>query len=382
MSPVLLLVWKEYLQVVRDRATLFQIVAIPIIQLLVLANAATFEVRQTRLYVVDEDHSEVSRGLVTRMAASGYFRVVGASSSAERADEAMLSRRAQMVLRVPPRFERELVRTGTAPVQLVMNAEEGAAAAIVRSYAARIVQDYAAELGTRLRPLPAPLADPREAPRPGTSRVEVRARGWYNPELDYRAFMVPGILAALVTIIGTLMTAQNIAREKELGTIEQLNVTPLSRWQFIAGKLLPYWLAALLELAFGLLVAWAVFRIPMRGSLLLVFAVAAVYLVAALGVGLWISTLAETQQQAMFVTFFVLVIYLLMSGLYTPVESMPHALQVAAEFNPVKHFVQIMREVLVKGAGLEAIRRPFAVLVVYAAAVLALAVRQYSKRAG
>ena len=192
--------------------------------------------------------------------------------------------------------------------------------------------------------------------------------------------MVPGILVALVTLIGTLLTSQNIAREKELGTLEQLNVTPITRGQFIAGKLLPYWGIAMVELAIGLAVAVLVFGVPVRGSVALLFGVAAVYLLVALGIGLFISTLVSTQQQAMFVTFFIVNIYLLMSGLFTPIDSMAPWVQTASQINPVRHFVTISRGILMKGAGVREIWRPFAILVAFAVVVLTVAVRQYRKR--
>lgn len=372
---VLALVRKEYAQIVRDRATLVQLVVIPVLQLLVLSNAATFEVRGTPVFVVDEAPSPASRALVARFAGSGYFRVAGWAPSAAPADEALLDRRASMILHIPRAFGRTLGGPAPARVQLVFNAEDGAAAAVVQSYAGRVLAAYGAEYGAeyagRVRSL--------GAPAPPGPRLDVRARGWYNPALDYRVYMVPGILVSLVTTVGTLIAAQSVAREKEIGTIEQLNVTPVGKYEFIAGKLLPFWLLALAELAAGLALAHLVFDVPLRGSLLLVFGVAALYLVAALGVGLLISTTAETQQQAQFVAFFVLVVYLLMSGLLTPLDSMPWWARGLAELNPVKHFVAVMRAVLVKGAGPAEVARPAAVLAAYAAAVCLLAVRRYRK---
>ena len=217
-------------------------------------------------------------------------------------------------------------------------------------------------------------------PRPGRGKIDVRQRGWYNPELRYIDFMVPGILVVLVTMIGTLLTAMNIVREKEAGTLDQLNVTPVTRSTFIAAKLIPLWSLALLDLALGIALAWAVFHLPMRGSLLIVFFAAAVYLVAALGIGLWISTVAETQQQAMFVTFSVMLIYILMSGIFTPVSGMPWWAQWIAEASPITHFVRLMREVLLKGAGLADVARDIAILALTGVVVLTLAVRQYHKR--
>ena len=384
MRRILVLAWTEVLHVVRDRATLAQVLLIPFVQLLVLANAATFEIRDTPIYVVDEDHSSVSRALVTRFAASGNFRVTGASPSPELANERLLAGDVTMVLTIPREFERDLVRARTATVQLVVNAEKGMAAGIVQFYASRILSRYAAELAMQVAPrlaLPSVLGGDEAAPRPGVPQLDVQTRAWFNPTLDYRHYMVPGILVALVTLIGTLLTAQNVAREKELGTLEQLNVTPITRGQFIAAKLLPFWVLAMFELGGGLVLGHYVFGVPIAGNPLLLFAVSGVYLVAALGVGLWISTIVDTQQQAMFVTFFIMMIYLLMSGLFTPIDSMPRWVQLVAELNPMRHFVAISRAVLVKGAGLREIQTPFLALCAFAVVVFALAVRQYSKRA-
>jgi ABC-type multidrug transport system permease subunit len=362
---ILFLARAEVLHVVRDRATLAQVLIVPIVQLLVLSNAATFEIRHTPTYVVDLDRTSASRGLVNRFAASGHFEVDGASASLDRANDALLRGDVTMVVAIPHGFESALVRTGLAPIELSLNAEKGSAAGIVQAYATTIVSTYASE-----------LAPPGAAPR----AIDVRARSWYNPTLAYPHYMVPGILVFLVTLIGTLLTAQNIAREKELGTLEQLNVTPITRGQFIAGKLLPLWVLALLDLAVGLVVGRLAFGIPMRGSLVLLFGSAAVYLVVALAIGLWISTVVDTQQQAMFVTFFVMMIYLLMSGLFTPIDSMAPWVQVASLANPVRHFVTISRAVLVKGAGVRDVARPLLTLVAFAVVALTLAVRQQSKR--
>ena len=375
MRTLRFLLRKEYLQIFRDRIMVAQLLLLPAIQLALLANAATFEVKSARLVVVDDDRSATSRGLVDRLRAAGRFRLVESMFSAERADEAMMRREAGVTLHIPREFERDLVRTRTAPVQLVLNAEDGAAAGVTLSYAQRIVAEYAAELGTTLR-----LSTAARAPVRGHGRLDVRARGWYNPDLDYRFYMVPGILVQLVTMVGTLLTALNIVREKELGTLEQLNVTPVTRGQFIAAKLIPLWSLGLVALTIGMLVARFAFHVPMRGSVLLVFGTASVYLLAALGVGLLVSTMVSTQQQAMFVTFFIVLVYLLMSGLFTPVRSMPTWAQWLAQANPVMHFIEIMRAVMLRGAGLREIAHSLAVLSAMAIAVFTLSVRQYAKR--
>lgn len=210
--------------------------------------------------------------------------------------------------------------------------------------------------------------------------MELRRRGWYNSELDYREYMVPGILVVLVTMIGTLMTAMNIVREKEAGTLDQLNVTPINRSTFIAAKLIPLWTFAMIDLSIGLVVARFIFHVPMLGSLVLIFFAATIYLVGALGIGLWISTVAETQQQAMFVTFSLLMVYLLMSGLFTPIRGMPAWAQWTTEINPIAHFVALMRAVLLKGARMRDVASHLAALAAISSVVLSVAIRQYHKR--
>jgi ABC-2 type transport system permease protein len=380
MRRILVLAWVEVLHVVRDRATLFQALFIPIVQLLILANAATFQVRNTRLYVVDLDHSETSRQLISHFVGSGRFQIVGASESRTRADNAILGGQASLVVAIPKGFERSVMRDGHGAVQLVVDGASGATAGVAEVYASRIVTAFANELTRTYNASQLAGQSMEVKPHPGAVHIDVRPRNWYNASLNYQYYMVPGILVALVTIIGTLLTAQNIAREKELGTIEQLNVTPITRGQFIAAKLLPFWVLALIELVLGLIVGRLVFGVPIVGSPLLLLGVAAIYLVVALGIGLWISTIVDTQQQAMFVTFFVIVLYLLMSGLFTPVDSMPRWAQIVADFNPVRHFVFISRAILLKGAGLREIVRPLVILVIYAIGILTLAVRQYAKR--
>lgn len=365
MRRMLFLAQAEFLHVVRDRATLAQALLVPIIQMVVLGNAATFEIRNTPTWIIDLDRTTASRGLVNRIAASGHFDIISTIPSTARADDALLAGDATLVVTIPRDFEAAIARTRTADVQITVNAEKGSAAGVVQSYATAILANYSAELTGPARAVPP---------------IEVRQQTRYNPTRNYRHYMVPGILVGLVTMIGTLLTAQNIAREKELGTLEQLNVTPITRGQFIAGKMLPYWMIAMVELGIGLVVGVLVFGIPVRGSVVLLFAVAAVYMLVALGIGLFISTRVATQQQAMFVSFFIVNIYLLMSGLFTPIDSMAPWVRTVSEINPVRHFVTISRAILMKGAGLSDIARPFTILAVFAVIVLTVAVMQYRKR--
>jgi ABC-2 type transport system permease protein len=374
MRTVFYLVRKEFLQIFRDRTTVLQIFLIPVVQLLVLSNAATFDVKRVRMLVVDEDRTTVSSGLVQRLQAGRQFEVVRYEPTDAGIQHALLDREVTAVLRIPRRFEEDLVRDGQAPVQLILNAEEGATAGIVQSNANAILSSYARELESSLPGRPERPA--RAAP------LDLRTQRWFNPTRNYKHWMVPALMVSLTTIIGLLLTAQNITRENELGTLEQLNVTPMTKVQFIAAKLIPFWLLSLLIFTIGLAIGKLVFGIPMRGNLLIVYLAAAVYLIVVLGMGLGISTITRTQQQSMFVAFFFTLIFLLMSGLFTPVDSMPDWAQGVAEFNPVKHFVWIMRAVLVRGAGLETVGPPMAGLAAGGVVVLALAVARYRKSAG
>jgi ABC-2 type transport system permease protein len=373
MRTVLFLVRKEFLQIFRDRGTVVQIFMIPVIQLLVLSNAATFDVKRVRMLVVDEDRTTVSAGLVQRMEAGRQFEIVRYEPTDVGVEHALLDREVTAVLHIGPRFEEDLVRRGRASVQLVLNAEEGATAGIVQSNATAIFAAYADELDRVLPVAPAGRRGARVA------TLDLRTQRRFNPTRNYKHWMVPALMVSLTTIIGLLLTAQNITRENELGTLEQLNVTPMTKIQFIAAKLIPFWILSLLIFSIGLALGKLVFDIPMRGSLGLVYLAAMIYLVVVLGLGLWISTITRTQQQAMFVAFFVLLVFLLMSGLFTPVDSMPVWAQRVAEANPVKHFVFIMRSVLVRGAGLETVGPPMLGLAGGGLAVLTLAVLRYRK---
>ena len=373
MRTIFFLVRKEFLQIFRDHTTVAQIFMIPVVQLLILSNAATFDLKQTSLLVIDEDRTTVSTGLVHRLEGGRQFRVVRQTASDHTVEAALLNREVTAVIHIPRRFEQDLVQRQRAVVQLVLNAEEGAAAGIVQSQANAILADYGKELGLSL-----PTRPTREL---RTAALDLRTQRWFNPTRNYKHYMVPALMVALTTIIGLLLTAQNITREYELGTLEQLNVTPMTKVQFIAAKLIPFWLISLVIFSIGLTIGRLVFGIPMRGNLLLVYLALMVYLVVVLGLGLWISTVTRTQQQAMFVAFFVILIFLLMGGLFTPVDSMPDWARAVAQANPVKHFVFIMRAVLVRGAGIDTIAPPLLGLAAGGALVLTLAVRRYRKSA-
>jgi ABC-2 type transport system permease protein len=380
---------KEFLQIRRDPVILRMLLVMPMIQLIILTNAATFEVKSSNLWVVDQDRTPASIGLLERFVATGRFAVVGRSAISRPADRAMDRADADAILVIPEGFARDVQRARAAQVQLVLNAENGSQAGVTQGYGAEIIARYAAELSAASAAggvagssgAFVPHSGAARAPVRGVPVIETQGRGWFNPSLNYKHFMVPGILVQLVVLVGTLMTALNIVREKEAGTLEQLNVTPIRPAVFIAAKLIPLWVIGLFEFAVGLVIATQLFGVPFEGSIALLFAGAGLFLLGALGVGLWISTIAETQQQALFITFSLLMIYILMSGLFTPVRGMPEWVRMMAQLNPMMHFIAMTRAVMLRGAGVEEVARQLMALAVIGVGILTLAIGQYRKQA-
>jgi len=370
MRTVLFLVQKEFLQIFRNRTMLPLLIFMPVVQTLLLSFAANYEIKNLSLGVIDHDLSPASRRLVNKFSSSGYFQVKYTGFSRAEADKELAADRVDLIIEIQSDFERALVREGHANIAINANAINASKAGIAMGYANGIVQDFRRELpGLGLAP---------SGTNPGG--IQVSYSNWYNPELNYKYFMVPGILGEIVSLIICFLTALNIVREREMGTIDQLNVTPLRKWQFILGKLLPFWMLSQVMLALGLTVGYLVFHIPMEGSLLMVFGFSLLFAPCMLGLGFLISNFADTQQQAMLTAWFFLVVFILMCGLFTPVESMPLWAQRANWLNPVQYFVSFMRMVLMKGATFADVRGHFASVLAYGIVVNGLAVWTYRKR--
>ena len=370
MNTILFIIQKEFIQVFRNRMMLPIIFVVPLIQLIILVHAATFEMKNIKVSIIDLDMSSSSRKMVSKFQGSPFFVVKHTSFSDKEAQNEMKKGNVDMILHIPYGFERRLVKENAAKVQVVINAINGASAGLISAYSMMIILDFNRELLIDFLS-PAMLAS--------THNINITSSYWYNPKLNYKTYMVPGILCLLVTIIAFLLSGMNIVREKEIGTIEQINVTPIRKVQFIAGKLLPFWIIALFELAFGLTIGKLLFSIPIIGSLWLIFLSAAVYIFVILGFGLLISTMTNTQQQSMLVSFFFMVIFILMSGLFTSIESMPVWAQNLDRINPIAYFIRIMRMVMLKGSNFYDIRESFYSLVVYAMVIISFAVWRYRK---
>jgi ABC-2 type transport system permease protein len=372
MRTILFILQKEFIQVFRNRSMLPIIFVVPIVQLIILVHAATFEMKHIKLFVVDNDLSYTSRQLTSKFEGSPFFIITNQSFNRKEADEAMQHGNIDAILSIPYNFEKNLYKENKSDIQLVINAINGTSAGLINAYSSMVIADYNKGIVLKMFPASTSLS---------TKSINTTYSFWYNPELNYKTFMVPGVLVLLVTVIGFILSGMNIVREKEIGTIEQINVTPIKKYQFIIGKLLPFWIIALFELAFGLTVGKLLFDIPMVGNLGLVFLVAAIYLLVIMGVGLFVSTLTNTQQQAMFVSFFFMMIFILMSGLFTSIDSMPKWAQEVDRLNPVAYFIRIIRMILLKGSTFVDIKRDLFSLGLLATLMLSLSVWRYRKRA-
>jgi drug efflux transport system permease protein len=347
------------------------IFAMPLIQLLILVHAATLDIDNVDFIAADYDNSYASRMLINKIEASSYFTMVDRNFSYDEIVRRLSVNEAKAAIVIQNNFENEIQKTGKSKVQFIVNAEDGMAAGLIQSYLISILADYNLELITSFEFTKAMPID--------AAQISVIDRFWFNIELNFKHYMVPGILCLLVTMIGLFLSSMNIVKEKEIGTIEQLNVTPIKKHQFIIGKLVPFWVIGIGELTIGLIVAVLVFDVPIRGNLLLIFSFSSLYLIVVLAGGMLISTVTATQQQAMFISWFFMVIFTLMSGLFTPLKSMPGWAQDMAYFNPVAHFVEFMRRVMLKGAGLPQVSEQTYVLLGFAIVLMTLAVWRYKK---
>ncbi|MCK5700508.1 MAG: ABC transporter permease [Cyclobacteriaceae bacterium] len=373
MRTLRFILQKEFIQIFRNKTMLPIIFIMPMIQLLVLSFAVDYEIKNIKLYFIDQDQSQFSRLLYNQFNASDYFIIKGFSRNTNDAKEAIQQGTCDLALIIEQDFEQKLYRVGNADVQLIVNAIDGTKAGLSSSYATGIMRDFnkilIKQYGIRSN----------LALDPDYIQIETSYSFWYNPDLNYQAFMVPGILVVLVTMIGAFLSSMNIVREKELGTIEQINVTPIKKHHFIIGKTLPFWIIGMIEFGIGLVLAKIVFNIPMVGSLVTLFTFTGTYLLVVLGMGLLISTITETQQQAMFISWFFLVIFILLGGLFTAVENMPAWAQRITLFNPVSYFIEVNRMVLLKGAGFADITKHFIVMAIFIIIINTLAIFRYRK---
>jgi ABC-2 type transport system permease protein len=371
---------KELIELRRDPRLLVVLVVAPILQLTVLGYAATTDVRNVPIVVADGDRSPASRELVARFEGSPYFVVAGLVTTVREARAYLERGDAWMALAIPADYGSRLEAGLPVTVQVVADGSDASSTTVALGYATSLVAAYAEDPAGAARRAAAPVPAV-DGGGPGPV-VEPHIRVWFNPSLESRLFMVPGVLALLLLVVTANLSAMGIVREREVGTLEQLNVTPLGRWELVAGKLLPYGLIGLVDILLVVAVATLWFEVPLRGSLLLLVGASLAYLLCTLGLGLFVSTISETQQQAMMTaTFFFLIPMVFLSGFVFPIESMPEAIQPLTYLIPLRYYLVVVRGVFLKGVGLEIVWPQIAALVVWGLAALSLAAARASKTA-
>jgi ABC-2 type transport system permease protein len=371
MRTILFLIRKEFIQIFRNKFISKAIFAVPIVQMLILVPAVTFELKNVVLTVIDRDMTPESRGLVSKLEGSTFFDVAYSSFSQKEATDLLHRNKCTVILEIPVGFGKEIMNGETGNIMASVDAVNASSAQLSWAYLSGVIRDYNRDL------------------MPGNTRVasalpaviEITNRYWYNESLNYKYYMLPGILVILVTAIGFLLAGLNMVREKEIGTIEQINVTPVRKYQFIIAKMAPFLLIGLADLALGLVIGKLAFSIPFEGSLFTMFLSAGIFLIAVLGLALFISTFSSTQQQYMFLAFFFMIIFILMSGIFTPIESMPEWARIFDRVNPVAYLIKINRMVMLKGSSFADIASDIYSLIVIATVFTVLAVVRYRKTA-
>ncbi len=361
------MLWKEFIQIRRDRLTFAMVTLFPAVQLVLFGYAIQTDVRHLPMVVLDASRTSESRLLAQTLANTDVFRIVGEVPDRAALQEEIESGRARAALVIPPDYARRIADGATAEAQLIVDAADPQSSAAALSGAqlaaqARGVDITAARLGGAVIP-----------------PVDLRVRPWYNPSQRSAVFIVPGVIGILLTLTMTLITSTAIVRERERGTLEQLIVTPIDKTSLMLGKLVPFMLVGYVQMTVVLTLGWLIFDIPIRGSLVLLYVLTIAFIVASLGVGLLISTLARSQAQAMQMSFFFLLPNILLSGYIFPREAMPEPAQWIGLFLPLTYFLQILRGVLLKGVGMPHLWENSLYLGAFAVALLSISVRRFSK---
>lgn len=345
MQRIFYLVQKEFRQIFRDPGMIAALFVIPFIQLVILGNAITTDVKNVDIIVTDLDRTPMSRAFLEHFTTTKYFNVVAVEEDYHTLSEHLDYGRAKLAVVVPAHFQRDIV-TGRRPaVQVLVDGIDGNSAGVALGYLARIAEEHQAQLIQLDPTLGRALRDVR--------LVQAEPRFWYNPNLESKVYIIPGIVALILLIITVFLTSMGIVREKEIGTLEQLLVTPIRSYQLILGKIIPFSILGFLEIIVAMGFVYVIFGIGVEGSLLLLFFESAIFILTTLGVGIFISTISETQQQALFVGWFFMIFAILLSGFFIPIANMPDIIQYVTYLNPLRYFMVILREIYLKGTPLQ-----------------------------
>jgi ABC-2 type transport system permease protein len=364
---------KEFIQVFRDKRTRFVLFGPPLIQMVIFGYAANFEIRHVPTVVVDFDHTQESRDLISRFSSSPYFDVQRQLTDSRQIVDLLDGGDTVVALQINAGFSENLRKGQTAPLQVIVDGTNSNTALIASGYVSQIAQGFAQDYQQDRMQRISPMLVER------MPRVELEQRPWYNTDLKSRWFFVPGVICSLTLVLVTTLTAFAVVREREIGTLEQIMVTPIRPLEFILGKTLPFFLIGLLDVGLIAVVGTLWFGVPFRGSLVVLFVGTVVFLLCQLGVGLFISTVSSTQQQAMITAFFFIMPAITFSGFGFPLSTMPEWLQKLTYFNPLRYFLVVVRGVYLKGVGLDILWPQIMGMAVLALLVLSLSVVRFHK---
>lgn len=356
---------KEFRQIFRDPRMARVIFIAPVFQLVVFGYAVSTDIDETPTFVIDHDDTRASRELVEAFTASGYFQVIGRSDRPAELRLALDRGDAVVGLEISRGFATDLRNGSGAKLQILLDGTHSNTASVAQSYAERIVRDYVRRRVSGALPL----------------AIDFRERPWFNPNLESRDYNVPAVVGALILLVCLLLTSLAVVREREIGTLEQLNVTPLTPGELMAGKTIPFAIIGLVDLTIVTMIALFWFGVPFRGSVLLLLLASILYLLSGLGLGLLISTVSSTQQEAFMASFLIFQPAILLSGFMFPVTSMPEVFQWLTLLNPMRHYIEIVRAVFLKGPGVEALWTQYLALLLIGAALLFIAASRFKKTA-
>ena len=365
MRVILILVKKEFLQVFRN-SLLWKILLIaPLAEFLLFPYTADYEIKNVHIAFVDYDRSSITTDIISTFTASQYFINHGILSSKEVAEQAMKEDKIDFIVEFPNHFEQSLVTMEPVSIAITANAINTVKAGLGTEYVQTVLGNYLQDMAN---------ASPLTGQQAQLISTNVY---WYNEQMNYKNLIVPGILIILVTLIGAYVTALNIVREKELGTIEQINVTPIQKWQFLLGKMIPFWILGILEFCAGLVIMYFMFGIRVQGSLALLLGITSIYLFVMLGLGFFISIMSDNQLQAMFIVFFLFILFVMLSGIFTPIEGMPNWAAYINYANPMSFFMVAVKSIILKGSTFETIQTQFIVLSIMAVVLNTAALLSY-----
>jgi ABC-2 type transport system permease protein len=363
------LVRKEFIQLFRDKRNRVLLFAAPLIQILVFGYVVNYEIRNVRVALLDQSNTEESRRLADDFTSSRIFNITHNITSDGQINELLLTGKVDMTIKINPDFAAEIRKGKTVPIQIIADGSMSNMASMRIAYSVTVIDKFNRDTIRELYPQ-----------QMSYGRIDARIRTWYNPNLDSQHFFVPGIVSFLVMLTSLLMTSIAIIREKEMGTMEQLIVTPIKSYEFIMGKTIPYIIVSLVQMVFVVVFAIFWFEVPLKGSIMLLFFATFLFLMSTLGIGLFISTISSTRQEAMMTTFFFLMPFLMLSGFIFPIANMPEVVQWLTYLNPLRFFLVIVRGIFLKGVGFDVLWHQYLALAILGTIVFSGAISLFKKR--